>query len=46
MEYILKVCKVSDIFAQAQSSGGNSKITLHAKLAHAVLQFLQKVNYV
>ena len=37
MEYVLKDCKVLDILVQAQSSGGHSKITLHAKLTHAVL---------
>ena len=37
MEYVLKDCKVLDILVQAQSIGGHSKITLHAKLTHAVL---------
>ena len=35
MEYVLQ--NVLDILGQAQLSGGNSKITLHAKLTHAVL---------
>ena len=37
MEYVLQDCKVLDISVQTQSSGGPSKITLHAKLTHAVL---------
>ena len=37
MEYVLQDCNVVDILVRAQSSGGNSIITLHAKLTHAVL---------
>ena len=45
MEYLLYNCKVLDILVQAQSSSGHSKITLHAKLTHAVLSLMQNVHY-
>ena len=42
-ENVLKNFKVSDISVQEQSTGGNSKITLHDKLTHEVLHLCKKL---
>ena len=44
MKYLLYDCKVLDILVQAQSSGGHSKITLHAIDACSTLTY-ENVNY-
>ena len=47
MEYVLlqsfKDCKVLNILVQAQSSGGNSEITLHAKLKQRYFNLCKKL---